>query len=194
MKKLRVMSTVMILGLLIFMYGCGQKEEEEPTKEAVKEEQQNGEDEKEVQKEDNQSDKDNAEVSESQENTVTIKKIKIYFVDPDTAEIVSKEVESDNVTPEAVWENLKGAGILTAECKLNSANVQAEEKKIDIDVNAGFGNYVRSMGTAGETEIIECVTRSYLETYGYTGIKITEDGKVLETGHTVLDGYIGNGQ
>lgn len=82
--------------------------------------------------------------------------------------------------------------VISKECGLNQYSFHETEKKMDIDVNTAFGTYIRNMGTTGEDIVITCITRTYLETYGFERIKITEDGKVLETGHAVLDGYIGN--
>lgn len=116
--------------------------------------------------------------------------LKIYYIDNDLAEIVCRDVEVDKITPENIWKNLQQEGILTEECKLNRCDVDSQNRKIDIDVDDTFGAYIRSMGTAGEEEILTCVIKSYLETYECEMIKITENGHVFETGHVMLDGYV----
>ena len=48
------------------------------------------------------------------------------------------------------------------------------------------------MGTTGEIQIIGCIINTYLETYDCDGIKLTEEGKVLQTSHGAnYDGYSG---
>lgn len=169
------------------VYGC-EKKEEPVQQEKIQEEK------KEESKEEDIDENITENTEEDVENNAVLKKMKIYYVDANTAEIVSKEIEDENVTSELIWSQLKEEGILSKESELNNFNVNEAEKKLDMDVNSGFGNYIRSMGTTGQDQIITCVTRSYLETYESVGIRITEDGKVLDTGHTMLDGYIGNTQ
>ncbi len=190
MKKLRVMLMITIISMSFMMYGCEKEEksvqeQEKAQAEEDKEEPVQEEKEVEVEKEEEIVEEKNEAVA------VAVANMKIYYVDLDTGEIVSKDIETDDVTPEVVWEQLKKEGVIKEECGLNSFSFNDTEKTMDMDVDEAFGNYIRSMGTTGEDILITCITRSYLETYGYEGIKITEDNKVLETGHAVLDGYIG---
>ena len=68
----------------------------------------------------------------------------------------------------------------------------ARIRAIDLDFNAATGEYIRSMGTTGEIQIIGCIINTYLETYDCDGIKLTEEGKVLQTSHGAnYDGYSG---
>ena len=171
MRKLRILLLITIMGILCMMlYGC--KSDENPVKQ-------------EELTEEKEEKNENTSVSE------TTAKMKIYFADPGSGEIISKEVDVEKVTPELIWENLQNEGVISNECALNQYTLYEEEKLIDIDVNGTFGNYIRSMGTAGENIVLTSITWSYLENFGYEGIKITVDGQVLETGHAILDGYMG---
>lgn len=176
MRKLRILLLVTIMGVLCMMlYGC--KSDENPVKQ-----------------EELTEEKDITITEEKNENTSvseTTAKMKIYFADSGSGEIISKEVDVEKVTPELIWENLQNEGVISSECALNQYTLYEEEKLIDIDVNGTFGNYIRSMGTTGENIVLTSITRSYLENFGYEGIKITVDGQVLETGHAILDGYMG---
>ena len=62
-------------------------------------------------------------------------------------------------------------------CQLLSFKVNEETHLIDLDFNAATGEYIRSMGTTGEIQIIGCIINTYLETYDCDGIKLTEEGK-----------------
>lgn len=116
--------------------------------------------------------------------------IKVYYLNFDTEEQKCETIEVEKKDPELIWNKLKEKGILQEQCEINDFKMDAEKKTIDIDVNTEFGNYIRSMGTAGETEILDCLVKSYLESFECEKIKITENGDVFETGHTVLDDYI----
>lgn len=164
----------------MIMYGCGREESTPPKEEQEKE--SLGEE---------KDDLLDIEVDNENNSGSTVAKMKIYYADSKTGEIICNEVESNQVTPETIWKQLQMEDVISEECGLNQYTLYDAEKKIDIDVNGAFGTYIRGMGTAGEDIVITCITRTYLETYGFEKIKITEDGKVLETGHAVLDGYMG---
>lgn len=121
----------------------------------------------------------------------TLQKIICYYVDSETGNVMSEEIENGTVNESSIWMELQNKGIVTDDCQVKSFEQNEEDKSIHLDVNKAFGDYVRGMGTAGETEVLKCVVNSYLDTYCYEKIKITEEGKVFETGHTVLDGYMG---
>lgn len=120
----------------------------------------------------------------------TARNVTIYYVDDQTADIVSKSVEIHDEYD--IWDALKESGILTEDCELLNLTVNEAEKKMDLDFNSAVGDRVRSMGTTGETEIVGCIINTYLEAYGCEGIRLTEEGQVFETSHGAdLDGYSG---
>ena len=82
--------------------------------------------------------------------------------------------------------------VLTEDCKLLSIKVNKEKKQMNLDFNKATGEYIRTMGTAGETAVIGCIVNTYLEAYDCTEIKLTEGGEVFQTAHGAdFEGYIG---
>ena len=182
MKKVQGIVYVTIMSLLL-LSGCENKETEmdEPPKMEVNSGDNLG-------TELEETDKDTEEQNEESEELIV--DMTIYYVNMETAEITTRIIEDVLLNPENVWKYLQEEKLLTEKCGFNNFSYNKENETIDIDVNQEFGNYIRSMGTTGESQIIECVTKSYLETYDCEKIKITEDGQVLQTGHAVLEGYI----
>lgn len=129
--------------------------------------------------------KDNADKEQEQKSL-----IKIYYVNFDNEEIVSKEIKATGDISESIVLELKKQELLQEQCMVQKVDVNESEKTITIDINSAFGDYIRSVGTTGEGQIVECVTRTYLEAYDCEKIKITENGGVLETGHAIMDDYI----
>lgn len=117
-------------------------------------------------------------------------KVKIYYVNPSGEEIISKEVEVTGDSSEVIVSALKDEGLLTKECQVKTVNVDETAKTMVIDVNRAFGDRIRSTGTLGEEQIIQCTAKTYMEAYQCEKIKITEEGNPLETGHTVYENYI----
>lgn len=115
--------------------------------------------------------------------------LKLYYIS-DSEEIECAEIRTNLLQTTDIWNGLIGEGVLSSECKMNSCNVDQEQKTIDLDVDSGTGSYIRGMGTTGEEQILICIKKSFLETYGCERLKITENGQPLETGHTVIKGYM----
>jgi len=56
------------------------------------------------------------------------------------------------------------------------------------DMNAAYGNAIRSTGTTGERYMISTLVNTLLTFYGLEEITLTVEGGVIETGHAVIDG------
>lgn len=135
----------------------------------------------------NDNEKDNNDKTASE---TTKGMMQIYFINMDSGEIQTEKVETEDLSAEKTWSLLQEYGVLTQECGMNSFKVNEEEKTIDLDVDEGFGNYIRSMGTTGETEVLACVVNTYLDSFQCEKIKITEAGRTFETSGAVLAGYM----
>lgn len=152
------------------MAGCGTKEEaenpEEKNKEPVKVEEQQKE-----------------EPEEEQKEVVTI-----YYIDGESEELKSEEVEVDKADEAAVWAELQKKGIVPEDAKVNA--LKQEANTLQLDVDAAFGDYFRRQGTTGENEIIKCIVNSYLDTFHCEKIMVTEDGGELTSSHMAYEGYL----
>ena len=82
---------------------------------------------------------------EESEKTKSV--MKIYSINMSSGEIQTEDVETDSLNEEKIWSLLQEKLVITSECGMNSFKVNEEEKTIDLDVDEGFGNYIRSMGT-----------------------------------------------
>ena len=183
----------------VLVVGCGQKENKN-TEEQIRTDN----------KQDTTTDyKDNLKEDETQkaEKTEIQKTITVYSVNLDSGEIQSEEIKVNQLSGEEIWTALKERDVLTTDCKLNTCNVNTEEKKmlkdkiaslrdliiknqLDLDVDGTFGNYIRTMGTTEEQEVLKCIVNTFLDSYSCEKIKITENGQPLETSSAVLNGYM----
>ena len=175
MKKKRCLSVVIIsllLGISCFiMAGCANKDNEDKDDTKIEQNLDKKEDAEDFNKKDEEAD-ENKKVEEDEDEDENSREARVYYVDDITGEIMGK--------------------ILTEGCQLLSFKVNEETHLIDLDFNAATGEYIRSMGTTGEIQIIGCIINTYLETYDCDGIKLTEEGKVLQTSHGAnYDGYSG---
>ena len=116
--------------------------------------------------------------------------INIYSIGEDGT-LQSTQIAWTRGDDQAIWDELQASRILNEESEWNSTTVTEEDKTIILDVNHGFGEFIRGFGTAGEQEIIACVVNTFLEAYQYEGMKITEEQEPLMTGHRELDSYMG---
>lgn len=162
--------------------GCGKSNSE---RESIKSEMENDNDKTETEEtardDKNENDTPEGEVDNEEKEEQQGWDITVYYVDEQTAEIVGKSVKVYDEYD--IWEALKTNGILTDKCELLAFNLDEANKKIDIDFNSSTGDRIRSMGTTGETEILGCIINTYLEAYQCEGIRLTEEGNVVETSH-----------
>lgn len=117
----------------------------------------------------------------------------LYNSNVDATALVQETVEVDALTPENVLAVLKECGILKDDIRILSLEESDQDgmKVLDIDFSQEFGNYVGSMGTAGEYMIMGSVCNTFLSAYGCEKVKITVEGGVLSTGHREYPGYSG---
>lgn len=181
---------IMVLCISLFsIIGCGKAGKEDMDKKNTEERAAEAVESPNEEETGNQSDQP-VTSDEPVDDTAEGRIITVYYVDAQTAEIVSESVEIHDEYD--IWDALKENGILTEDCELLSLTVNEAEKKIDLDFNSAVGDRVRSMGTTGETEIVGCIINTYLEAYGCEGIRLTEEGRTFETSHGAdLDGYSG---
>ena len=181
---------IMVLCMSLFsITGCGKAGKEDTDKKNTEERAAEAVESPNEEETGNQSDQP-VTSDEPVDDTAEGRIITVYYVDAQTAEIVSESVEIHDEYD--IWDALKENGILTEDCELLSLTVNEAEKKIDLDFNSAVGDRVRSMGTTGETEIVGCIINTYLEADGCEGIRLTEEGRTFETSHGAdLDGYSG---
>ena len=195
MRKILVF--VMVLSLSVMLLGCSgtdtSKEANDTTQNTKQEEKQDTSQEKTEPTQDKTEQKDEqAEENDSKDSgdhEAQDQILKLYYIS-DSEEIECAEIRTNLLQTTDIWNGLIGEGVLSSECKMNSCNVDQEQKTIDLDVDSGTGSYIRSMGTTGEEQILTCIKKSFLKTYECERFKITENGQPLETGHTVLKGYM----
>ena len=196
MKKILVF--VMALSLSTMFSGCNNtdtsKDASSTVQESQKEEKKDTSQEKTEKTQDKTEKKDEQPVEadkkeDSGDHEAQDQILKLYYIS-DSEEIECTEIRTNLLQATDIWSALMGEGILNSECKMNSCTVDQEQKTIDLDVDSGTGSYIRSMGTTGEEQILTCITRSFLKTYECERLKITENGQPLETGHTVIKGYM----
>ena len=196
MKKILVF--VMALSLSTMFSGCNNtdtsKDASSTVQESQKEEKKDTSQEKTEKTQDKTEKKDEQPVEadkkeDSGDHEAQDQILKLYYIS-DSEEIECTKIRTNLLQATDIWSALMGEGILNSECKMNSCAVDQEQKTIDLDVDSGTGSYIRSMGTTGEEQILTCITRSFLKTYECERLKITENGQPLETGHTVIKGYM----
>ena len=113
----------------------------------------------------------------------------VYYAD-ENAEIQSKQVEVDEITPETVWKEIAAANPVLEKVSVISCDIREDEKVIDLNVSAELGDYLRSTGTTGETITITAIVNTYLDAFGCDQIKILDNGGVLASNHKEYSNYM----
>lgn len=118
--------------------------------------------------------------------------IKVYVSNDDATEFVSESVKIDELTPENIVSALVQESALSSDIQVLKCEEQTVDgvKSLNVDFNEAFGTYVGSMGTTGEYYTIGSVVNTFLDAYSCEQIKITVEGKTLESGHAEYPGYM----
>lgn len=123
------------------------------------------------------------------ETTASGYSLTLYAPNEDATGFICSTWEISELSPSAICDALIEAGVLREDIRFNS--IQAEESQVHLDVNAAFGQYIASFGTAGEYTILGSVVNTLLSAYSAETVFITVDGQVLESGHAIYDSPLG---
>lgn len=181
MKRSIILALVLMTTL--FSGGCGQDETKPPNDKS-------GKNETIQQSVDSVDNVDETNDIEDTTEDVSEEIITIYYFAGDSEDIITKDISVTGDISEGIIQELKNKKVLSDECKVQEVLVDQNLNQIHIDIDKEFGDYFRSMGTTGSELILKCLVQSYQATYKCESVLITEDGKPLDTGHAVLDGYI----
>lgn len=181
MKKL---IGIFCLCLMIGICGCA-SEKEETVKQQEKKEETEVKEEPEKQEEEQELTDENIQQDEQKPE---MEKAIVYFID-DSGNVAEKSVEASNVDEQFLWEQLQDNGTVSAEAQLISMNV-GDQGQMELEVDGNFGEQLRSLGTAGEQELLKCVVNSYLDTFFCEKVRITENGDALVSSHKEYADYI----
>jgi len=181
---------IFCLCLMIGMCGCSSEKEEQPEKEetVVQQEKKEETEVKEEPEKQEEEQKTPAEDIQHDEQKSEMEKAIVYFID-DSGNIAEKSVEASSVDEQFLWKQLQNTGIVSAEAQLISMHI-GDQRQMELEVNDKFGEQLRSLGTAGEQELLKCVVNSYLDTFSCEKVRITENGDVLVSSHKEYADYI----
>lgn len=112
---------------------------------------------------------------------------RIYYIDYNSGEMLEGKVDVEKLDADTIWKKLQEKEMVPAESSV--LNFVQNGDALELDLDSNFGNYIRRQGTSGEYEIIRCVVNTYLDSFSAQKIKITEEGQVFESSHSIYDNY-----
>lgn len=117
----------------------------------------------------------------------------IYSGDEEAEHIVRRTVYVDEVSDKAVMEELISALDIDAGVELKSITfgMYGGDKVVMLDLNQAFADYLNRMGNSGEYIVMGSLTDTFLDCYQCDLLLVTVEGKVLKTGHSIYEEYLG---
>lgn len=113
----------------------------------------------------------------------------------DSAVVYVPDEQGETLTPvgtdvpddsdQALVDALIAAGSLPEGAAVQSSSTA--DGVLTLDMNAVYGNAVRSMGTTGEGLLIYSLVNTFVQARGVDSVLITVDGAPLESGHEIYD-------
>ena len=96
---------------------------------------------------------------------------------------VGTDVEDDS--DQALVDALIAVGSLPEGVAVNNSSLA--DGTLTLDMNAAYGQAVRSSGTTGESNLIYALVNTFAQARGANNVLITVDGAPLESGHDIYD-------
>ena len=109
----------------------------------------------------------------------------VYFSNENADGLVHSEAQVEQINEAVIVEQLIMKDVLPQDAAVNS--LTQNEKQLSIDFNTAFQTRLFSLGTAGESLLIQSVVNTFLEAYGAESVVLTVNGATLESGHAVYD-------
>lgn len=112
--------------------------------------------------------------------------VRVYFPDDQVMYLLTADVPVYSREASYILYALKTAHVIPRETELLSCETDAEGT-LHLDLSGEFRDYVCRMGTSGEALTIAGLTNTFLEATGAQSLRLTVEGKELETGHAIYD-------
>lgn len=169
---------VVIIGACIFGYVSGQTEQEPEPPATV--EPDNTPDEQD-QPDDTQEDP----VQPENPNPSGGESVVVYVPDEQGETLTPVGADAADDSDQALVDALITAGSLPEGVAVNSSSTA--DGVLTLDMNAAYGEAVRSSGTTGENMLIYSLVNTFVQARGVDSVIITVDGAPLESGHEIYD-------
>lgn len=175
-SKWKVFVTFVVAVLV--MGGCAKKEQ-------VQEENSK------IESEDMDSENSKDEAPEGKEDTVE-KQVRIYFGNADASDFETENVLVQQISADEIWNQLIEKGVIPMDVIILSCTETEQEgkKALELDVSEKFSTYLNGLGTSGEYITVGSICNTFLDAFDSETIRITVEGKKLETGHAEYPGYM----
>lgn len=175
-SKWKVFVTFVVAVLV--MGGCAKKEQ-------VQEENSK------IESEDMDSENSTDEAPEEKEDAVE-KQVRIYFGNADASDFETENVLVQQISADEIWSQLIEKGVIPMDVTILSCKETEQEgkKALELDVSEKFSTYLNGLGTSGEYITVGSICNTFLDAFDSETIRITVEGKKLETGHAEYPGYM----
>ena len=109
----------------------------------------------------------------------------VYVPDEQGETLTPVGADAEDDSDQALVDALIAAGSLPEGVAVNSSSTA--DGVLTLDMNAAYGEAVRSSGTTGEHMLIYSLVNTFVQARGVDSVIITVDGAPLESGHEIYD-------
>lgn len=109
----------------------------------------------------------------------------VYVPDEQGETLTPVGTDAEDDSDQALVDALIAAGSLPEGAAVQSSSTA--DGVLTLDMNAVYGDAVRSSGTTGESLLIYSLVNTFVQARGVNSVLITVDGAPLESGHEIYD-------
>lgn len=101
----------------------------------------------------------------------------IYFGTGADQELRTENITVRKLSPECLLEALAVKNIVPLGVRVHSFSLSEDEKTLYLDLSAGFGEYLKTMGESSEKILLAALTNTFLDNYNAKQLVLTVNGK-----------------
>lgn len=112
----------------------------------------------------------------------------IYVSDIESDSIVNKKVKINELTSQAIFEELKNEKIIVSDVSINSFETfENQENELVGVLNLSKEFYNFNLGSGYESLMLNSIAKTYIENFDLDKFKILVDNKEYESGHILME-------
>ena len=109
----------------------------------------------------------------------------VYYPDENYVEFLHTTVTLDDLTAQAVMDELITVGIINSNVTVNDAYLDGTI--LNLDLHSNFLAQLYTLGSTGERFVIGSIVNTFISAYGAEAVMITVDGDLMDSGHVIYD-------
>lgn len=115
----------------------------------------------------------------------------IYYPNQNKTNLLTKKIQLKDVDGDKICKELIRAGVFSSTVQIQTCAPMKEDDKVclNLDFNEEFQKQLYQCENSEEKLLIGAVVNSYLSSFSYSAVRLTVNGKLIQSRYTEVDGF-----